>query len=292
MACSMTGYGRAEREEGGRKFTVELKSVNNRYLDISIRMPRIFNSFESQIRTELKQYMERGKVDVFIGFEDAEGEGSRVLYNRSLARDYLDHIREIAEEFSLPVTMTAEKLSQYPDVLTIEEEETDESALWGPLQETIDAAAEQFRAARRREGEFLKNDLLGKLSGMEKDVVFLTERAPETVAAYQKELTAKVQELLGDAQMDESRILQEVAVYSDKVCIDEELVRLRSHIEATRQELEKQGSIGRKLDFLAQELNREANTILSKTIDADSSNRAIGLKTEIEKIREQIQNIE
>jgi len=288
----MTGYGRAEREEGGRKFTVELKSVNNRYLDISIRMPRIFNSFESQIRTELKQYMERGKVDVFIGFEDAEGEGSRVLYNRSLARDYLDHIREIAEEFSLPVTMTAEKLSQYPDVLTIEEEETDESALWGPLQETIDAAAEQFRAARRREGEFLKNDLLGKLSGMEKDVVFLTERAPETVAAYQKELTAKVQELLGDAQMDESRILQEVAVYSDKVCIDEELVRLRSHIEATRQELEKQGSIGRKLDFLAQELNREANTILSKTIDADSSNRAIGLKTEIEKIREQIQNIE
>ena len=292
MACSMTGYGRAEREEGGRKFTVELKSVNNRYLDISIRMPRIFNSFESQIRTELKQYMERGKVDVFISFEDAEGEGSRVLYNRSLARDYLDHIREIAEEFSLPVTMTAEKLSQYPDVLTIEEEETDESALWGPLQETIDAAAEQFRAARRREGEFLKNDLLGKLSGMEKDVVFLTERAPETVAAYQKELTAKVQELLGDAQMDESRILQEVAVYSDKVCIDEELVRLRSHIEATRQELEKQGSIGRKLDFLAQELNREANTILSKTIDADSSNRAIGLKTEIEKIREQIQNIE
>ena len=292
MACSMTGYGRAEREEGGRKFTVELKSVNNRYLDISIRMPRIFNSFESQIRTELKQYMERGKVDVFISFEDAEGEGSRVLYNRSLARDYLDHIREIAEEFSLPVTMTAEKLSQYPDVLTIEEEETDESALWGPLQETIDAAAEQFRAARRREGEFLKNDLLGKLSGMEKDVVFLTERAPETVAAYQKELSAKVQELLGDAQMDESRILQEVAVYSDKVCIDEELVRLRSHIEATRQELEKQGSIGRKLDFLAQELNREANTILSKTIDADSSNRAIGLKTEIEKIREQIQNIE
>ena len=292
MACSMTGYGRAEREEGGRKFTVELKSVNNRYLDISIRMPRIFNSFESQIRTELKQYMERGKVDVFISFEDAEGEGSRVLYNRSLARDYLDHIREIAEEFSLPVTMTAEKLSQYPDVLTIEEEETDESALWGPLQETIDAAAEQFCAARRREGEFLKNDLLGKLSGMEKDVAFLTERAPETVAAYQKELSAKVQELLGDAQMDESRILQEVAVYSDKVCIDEELVRLRSHIEATRQELEKQGSIGRKLDFLAQELNREANTILSKTIDADSSNRAIGLKTEIEKIREQIQNIE
>ena len=122
MACSMTGYGRAEREEGGRKFTVELKSVNNRYLDISIRMPRIFNSFESQIRTELKQYMERGKVDVFISFEDAEGEGSRVLYNRSLARDYLDHIREIAEEFSLPVTMTAEKLSQYPDVLTIEED--------------------------------------------------------------------------------------------------------------------------------------------------------------------------
>ena len=177
-------------------------------------------------------------------------------------------------------------------MLTIEEEETDESALWGPLQETIDAAAEQFRAARRREGEFLKNDLLGKLSGMEKDVAFLTERAPETVAAYQKELSAKVQELLGDAQMDESRILQEVAVYSDKVCIDEELVRLRSHIEATRQELEKQGSIGRKLDFLAQELNREANTILSKTIDADSSNRAIGLKTEIEKIREQIQNIE
>lgn len=292
MACSMTGYGRAEREEDGRKFTVEIKSVNNRYLDLAIRMPRIFNPLESQIRAELRNYMERGKVDVFISYEDRNGAGGRVLYNKALAGEYLAHIKEMAEDFGLPQTMTAERLSQYPDVLTIEEENQDGSALWEPLKKTIDEAAETFRAARRREGEFLKEDLLKKLSGMEEGVDFLTERAPETVAAYQKELEEKVKELLGDAQIDESRILQEVAIYSDKVCIDEELVRLKSHIEATRQELEKSGSIGRKLDFLAQELNREANTILSKTIDAPSSNRAIGLKTEIEKIREQIQNIE
>lgn len=292
MACSMTGYGRAEHEEDGHRFTVEIKSVNNRYLDVSIRMPHIFNQFETKIRSELKNYMDRGKVDVFITYEDENGGNGKVLYNRTLAGEYLAYIRQIAEDYSLPVTMTAEKLSQYPDVLTLEEENKDESALWEPLKKTIDEAAEKFRAARLREGEFLKNDLLGKLSGMEEDVKFLTERAPQVVADYQKQLEEKVKQLLGDAQMDETRILQEVAVYSDKVCIDEELVRLASHIGATRAELSKDGPIGRKLDFLAQELNREANTILSKTVDAESSNRAIVLKTEIEKVREQIQNIE
>ncbi len=292
MAKSMTGYGRAEVVRDERKFTVELKSVNNRYLDMNVRMPKQFNPFEAQIRAEFKRFMERGKVDVYISFEDQSGTTESVHYNHKLAAEYLQHIQTIAAEFGLPGEISASRLSTYPDVLTMEETDPEESDLWEPLREAIDAAATQFAEARAREGEFLKNDLLAKLDNMLTHVAALSERAPEIVRNYQEGLTAKVRELVGDTTIDEGRILQEVAIYSDKVCIDEEIVRLRSHIGATRAELEKTGSIGRKLDFLAQEMNREANTILSKTIDAESSNHAIELKTEIEKIREQIQNLE
>lgn len=292
MANSMTGYGRAEKIQGERKFTVELKSVNNRYLDLNIRLPRQFNPFEAKIREELKCYMERGKVDVFISYEDTENAGTSVRYNKKLAAEYLQHIREIADDFGLEDKVSAAKLSAYPDVFTTEEETEDVTPLWESLQETIREAARQFAAARAKEGEFLKNDLLQKLEEMEQGVNFLSERAPKIISEYQRQLSEKVRAMLQDTAIDEGRILQEVAIYSDKVCIDEELTRLRSHIAATRQELQSEGSIGRKLDFLAQELNREANTILSKTTDVESSNTAIAIKTEIEKIREQIQNLE
>lgn len=292
MAKSMTGYGRAEIVHGARKFVVEIKSVNNRYLDVSIRMPRLFNPLEARIRQELKNYCERGKVDVYITFQDTEEAGGSVRYNRRIAEQYVQHIQEIAQDFDLMNELTAEKLSQYPDVFTMEEEQQDAGPLWDSLKEALDAAGEKFAAARYREGEFLKEDLLKKLDGMKDNVAVLTKRAPEIVTRYQEQLYEKVKALVADTSMDDSRILQEVAVYSDKVCIDEELTRLRSHIEATQQELQKEGPIGRKLDFLAQELNREANTILSKTVDAASSDIAIELKTTIEKIREQIQNLE
>lgn len=292
MAKSMTGYGRAELVRGSKKFMVEIKSVNNRYLDVNIRMPRLFNPLEARIREELKKFCERGKVDVYLGYQDSENAGSSVQYNHRLASEYVTYVQQMAEDFDLMNELTAERLALYPDVLTMAEEQEDAEPLWEPLRETLDAAGEKFAAARKREGEFLKADLLGKLDEMEQAVAVLTERAPGIVNRYQEQLEEKVKALVAEAGIDENRILQEVAIYSDKVCIDEELTRLRSHIEATRQELEKEGSIGRKLDFLAQELNREANTILSKTTDADSSNLAIGLKTTIEKIREQIQNLE
>lgn len=291
MAKSMTGFGRAEVTADGRKFTVEMKSVNNRYLEIALRMPKVFNPLEAKIREELKMFMERGKVDVYISLEETERSDEKVVYNKALASEYMDALKQISEQFQLPLNVSATQLANFPDVLQMEDVE-EEGDLWTPLKEAIDQAAEQFVAARTREGEFLKNDLLEKLSHMSLEVNELQERAPEIVKEYQAQLTEKVKEMLGDASFDENRILQEVAVYSDHVCIDEEMVRLKSHIEAVQQELQKEGSIGRKLDFLAQELNREANTILSKTVDVESSNIAINLKTEIEKIREQIQNLE
>ena len=291
MAKSMTGFGRAEVMADGRKFTVEMKSVNNRYLEIALRMPKAFNPLEAKIRQELKNYMERGKVDVFIGLEESDRSDEKVVYNRALAGEYMEALKQISEEFNLPLSISAAQLANYPDVLTMQDVEED-CDLWTPLKEAIDEAAEQFAAARSREGEFLKNDLLAKLFNMSLEVETLKKRAPEIVAQYQESLTAKVKEMLGDASIDENRILQEVAVYSDHVCIDEEMVRLESHIAQMRDVLTRGGSVGRRLDFLAQEMNREANTTLSKAGDLVTADLGIAMKTDIEKIREQIQNLE
>lgn len=292
MARSMTGYGRSELTADGRKFTVEMKSVNNRYLDLNIRMPRIFNQFESAIKGELKNYIARGKVDVFISYEDQTAADTRVTYNKAVAEQYVSYVHQMALDFGLPMNLTAERLSAYPDVLTIAEEDPDNSSLWEPLRETLCAAAQQFVNARVREGDYITADLVAKLDGMTTHVDAIAERAPEIVANYRQRLADKMKEVVADKQIDESRILQEAAIYSDKVCVDEEMVRLRSHISAVRDELVKKEPVGRKLDFLVQEMNREANTILSKTVDTESAGHAIELKTEIEKIREQIQNIE
>ena len=292
MISSMTGFGRAERATDDFKFTVEIKSVNNRYLDIGIKMPRQLGSLESSVRAELKKYIKRGKVDVYITYEDLKEANMQVRYNSKIAAEYLRYLRQMAEEFGLDDDVRVTTLSKYPDVLTMEEEPADPEQLWENLREALCEAAEKFVHARLLEGEFLRNDLLGKLDEMQSHVDFITERSPQIVASYRQRLYEKVRELIGDSVIEDSRILQEVTIYADKVCVDEELVRLQSHIKATRDALDGSEGIGRKLDFSAQEMNRESNTILSKSDDLEVSDRAIELKTTVEKVREQIQNIE
>ena len=292
MIKSMTGFGRCEIAKGERKITVEMKSVNHRYLDVSIKMPKKLNFFEAAIRSELKNYIQRGKVDVFIAYEDLTESNVCVKYNRELAAEYMKYLTQMAEDFSLDNDIRVSTLSRYPEVLGMEEQTVDEEELWQLLAEAIDGAAEKFVETRIKEGENLKDDLIDKLDGMLTHVDYITERSPQIIAEYKQKLEEKVKELIDDVKVDESRLLMEVTIFADKVCVDEELVRLRSHIETTKENLIQGGSIGRKLDFIAQEMNREANTILSKANDLVISNRAIELKTEIEKVREQIQNIE
>lgn len=292
MIKSMTGFGRCEIQETQRKITVEMKSVNHRYLDVNIKMPKKLNFFEAAIRNELKNYIQRGKVDIFITYEDYTESNICVKYNKELAAEYMEYLKQMAEDFSLDNDVRVSTLSRYPEVLSMEEQTVDEEQLWQLLERAIKGAAERFVETRIREGEHLKDDLVAKLDGMLTHVDYISERSPQIIAEYRQKLTEKVRDLLEDTKIDESRLLTEVTIFADRVCVDEELVRLRSHIEATRQTLIQGGSIGRKLDFIAQEMNREANTILSKTSDLEISNRGIELKTEIEKVREQIQNIE
>ena len=292
MIKSMTGYGRAEYADEDLKIAVEIKSVNNRYLDLGIKMPRQLGMLEAGIRAELKKYISRGKVDVYITYEDLKEANMQVQYNSKIAGEYLKYLRQMAQEYGLDDDIRVSTLSKYPDVLTMEEEPMDPVQLWDRLRAVVDEAAENFREARVREGEFLRNDLIGKLNEMQGHVDFITERSPQIVAAYRQRLYDKVKELIGDAVIDDSRIVQEVTIYADKVCVDEELVRLQSHIKATREALDGSEGVGRKLDFIAQEMNRESNTILSKSDNLEVSDRAIELKTTVEKVREQIQNIE
>lgn len=295
MVCSMTGFGRCEVTEGQRKYTVELKSVNNRYLDLGIKMPKKFNALEAAIRSELKAYMKRGKVDVFISYEDFSESDSKVKYNKAIAQEYYNYLNEMASDFGLDNDVRISALSRFPEVFTMEEEELDEDEVWNGLKKAINGAGQQFLESRVKEGEFLSRDLTEKLDGMLENVEYITERSPEIITEYKAKLREKIADLLEDKQVDENRLAMEVTIYADKVCVDEELTRLRSHIKATKETLIKgddKDGIGRKLDFLAQEMNREANTILSKSTDLKISDRGIALKTDIEKVREQIQNIE
>lgn len=292
MIKSMTGFGRCELANEERKITVEMKAVNHRYLDVNIKMPKKLNFFESAIRNLLKTYIQRGKVDVFISYEDYTENKMTLRYNQELASEYVSYIRQMAEQFGLEDDLTAARLSRYPEIFTMEEQTLDEQQLWELLQQALTSACEQFVASRITEGENLKTDLLDKLDGMLKNVTEIEKRAPQIIEEYRSRLKAKVEELLGDTQIDEGRLATEITIFADKICTDEEIVRLKSHISSTREALAQGGSIGRKLDFIAQEMNREANTILSKANDLAVSNIAIELKTDIEKVREQIQNIE
>ncbi len=292
MIKSMTGFGRYEVSEADHKFTVEMKAVNHRYLDMNIKIPRKLNFFESSIRGLLRQYIERGKVDVYITYEDYTENTVCVRYNRDVAAAYMKYLTQMAEEFSLENDIRVSALSRYPEVFTMEEQGPDEKELWKGLEKTLRGAAENFVQTRIAEGANLRDDLVGKLDRMLVHVDFISERSPLIISRYKEKLREKIQELLEDTRVEEPRILTEVTIFADKVCVDEELVRLRSHISQTKEALAVGGSVGRKLDFIAQEMNREANTILSKTTDLDISGCAIELKTEIEKVREQIQNIE
>ena len=288
----MTGFGRCEIADKERKITVEMKAVNHRYLDVNIKMPKKLNFFESSIRTLLKEYIQRGKVDIFIIYEDYTENNVILKYNQELAAEYVKYIRQMAEDFSLNNDLQACTLSRYPEVLTMEEQTVDEDALWATLEKAIRGAAEQFVETRIKEGNNLRDDLMQKLDGMIQYVDEIEKRSPEIIAEYRQKLQDKVNELLNDTQIEESRLATEVTLFADKICTDEETVRLKSHILATKETLSQGGSIGRKLDFIAQEMNREANTILSKANDLTVSDIAINLKTDIEKVREQIQNIE
>lgn len=292
MIKSMTGFGRAEIADGSRKFTVEMKSVNHRYLDVNIKMPKKLNFFESAIRNLLKEYIERGKVDVFISYEDYTEENYALKYNEDIAAQYLVYLQQMSEKFGIENDVRASTLSRYPEVFVMEEQNIDEKELWAGLEQAVRTAAGQLVESRIAEGERLKGDLIEKLDGMLSYVDFIEERSPLILAEYRTRLTEKVQELLGERQLDESRIATEVTLFADKICVDEETVRLRSHIQSTKDTLLAGGGMGRKLDFIAQEMNREANTILSKTTDLKVSDVGIDLKTDIEKVREQIQNIE
>ena len=292
MIKSMTGFGRSEIVKGNRKISVEIKSVNHRYLEAGIKMPKKLNVFESRMRDLLKKYATRGKIDIFINYEDDSESQVNLKFNQNIADEYMAIFNNMSEKYNLKNDMTVGGLARFPEVITMDEVQEDEEELWHFIEEAMKAASEQYVNTRILEGENLKKDLLGKLDHMEELVAFVEKRSPEIMKEYRSKLESKVKELLGDTTIDESRVATEVIIYADKICVDEETVRLRSHIEHARKCLNEDGGIGRKMDFIAQEMNREANTTLSKANDIEISNAAIDLKTEIEKVREQIQNIE
>jgi uncharacterized protein (TIGR00255 family) len=292
MIKSMTGFGRSEIANEDRKITVEMKSVNHRYCDISIKMPKKLSFYEAAIRNLLKQSIGRGKIDVYITYEDYTENNICVKYNADLAREYYNNLEKMSKEFGIENDIRVSTLSRFPEVFTLEEQTIDEKELWGFIEEAVNIALKQFIETRIVEGENLKKDIVTKLDGMLKFVEYIEERSPEIVTDYRNKLTAKVNELLGDTKIDESILATEVTIYADKICVDEETVRLKSHIKNMKETLNESDNVGRKLDFIAQEMNREANTILSKANDLSVTNVAIDLKTDIEKVREQIQNIE
>ena len=292
MLRSMTGFGRCEIAGVDRKITIEMKSVNHRYCDISIKLPKKLGFFETSIRNYLKKAINRGKIDVFITYEDYSENNVCVKYNEDLAREYYENLKKMSQSFDIEFNIRVSELSRYPDVFSLEEQTIDEKELWNFIEKAISVATEQFIETRIKEGENLKIDIAGKLDNMMTMIDYIEERSPEILKEYREKLMAKVNEILGDTKLDESILATEVTVFADKICVDEETVRLRSHIRNMKDTLDDEDSVGRKLDFIAQEMNREANTILSKANDLAISNVAIDLKTEIEKVREQIQNIE
>lgn len=292
MIKSMTGFGRSEMSEGQRKISVEMKSVNHRYLEAGIKMPKKLNVFEARMRDLLKKYVQRGKIDIFINYEDLTENRVNLKYNSDIASEYMNIFHQMSEQFDMNNDITILALSRFPEVISMEEAHPDEEEVWNFIEGALSEACEKFVETRIIEGENLKKDLLTKLEHMDELITFIETRSPGIMMEYRSKLENKVKELLTDTMIDDARIATEVVIYADKICVDEETVRLRSHISHARQCLNEEGGIGRKMDFIAQEMNREANTILSKANDMDISNYAIDLKTEIEKVREQIQNIE
>jgi len=292
MIKSMTGFGRYEAADRDYKVSAEIKSVNHRYCDLSIKQPKKFSVFENDIRNIVKQYATRGKIDVYISYEDYSAGASSVRYNPSVAKGYMDAITEASEEFGIETCITSSLLVRFPDVILLEDDEKNASEEFMVVKKALENACIQFKQSREKEGRNLYNDIQAKLSYIQQIIKQVEERSPQIVAEYRQKLKDKVTELLGGTKLDEGILATEITVFADKICVDEETVRLKSHIANMESTLSQEEPAGRKLDFIAQEMNREANTILSKANDVQLSRLAIDLKTEIEKIREQIQNIE
>ena len=292
MAYSMTGFGHFEITSEGKKVTCQLKSVNHRYLELSVKMPRKLSVFEGEVRALLKKRISRGKVDVSFQFEESFDRKYDIRYNPSVVEAYQESAIQMAKAYGILNDLTVSSIATLPDVFEVKEAEDDPEQLLSMTMDALDGAIDRFVSNRRDEGERLREDMLSKLDELLKDVSFIESRSPQIIEEYKSRITDRVHELLEDASIDESRIAMEVTLFADKICVDEELVRLRSHIEEARSTLLTDEAVGRKLDFIAQELNREANTILSKSTDKEITGVGIEMKTCIEKIREQIQNLE
>lgn len=292
MVSSMTGYGRAEETIRGHHVTVEIKSVNHRYFEFGCRTPRGYAFLDDKIKTYLQSRLSRGKVDVYVSVETLEDAPVEVLVNHSLAEGYVKALQEISERYALRNDLTAMGLSRYPDLFSVHKTPENEEEIWSAVSQVLAAATDRFLEMRRQEGERMKADVLGRAARIMELVTEIEQRSPESVSEYEKKLRQKIQEMLGDTQVDEQRLLTETAIFADKVAVAEETVRLRSHFEQMKAMLSSDEAVGRKLDFLVQEMNREANTIGSKCCDASIAYKVVDIKAEIEKIREQIQNIE
>ena len=288
----MTGDGRSEQIVDGRAVTVEIKSVNHRYFEFSCRTTRGYSFLEEKLKSFLQGRITRGKVDAYISVEALESAQTQVLVNHSLAEGYVQALRELAERYGLRDDISVSTVSRYSDIFSVHKAPEDEEAVWSSVQQAAEEALKNFLAMREAEGERLRADVLSRAGTIMKLVDEIETRSPQTVAEYQERLRQKIQELLGDNTVDEQRLLTETAIFADKVAVAEETVRLRSHFRQMEEMMKTDAPIGRKLDFLVQEMNREANTIGSKAVDSKIAYLVVDIKAEIEKIREQIQNIE
>ena len=292
MIKSMTGFGRADEIIDGMSITVEIKSVNHKYFEFYAKVPRMYGFLEEKLKSYCNSVISRGKVECFVSIDLLEDSDAQIIVNHALAEGYLKAIREISERFSIDGDINAASISRYPDVITLHKEPEDEDKIWAAVKTVAEKAVEKFVAMRQTEGEKLKDDVLSRADLILGNVSFIEERSPQTVKEYNDKLILRMKELLGDASVDETRLLNEAAIFADKIAVAEETVRLRSHIDQLHSFLEADEAIGRKLDFLVQEMNREANTIGSKAQDVEIARHVIAIKAEVEKIREQIQNIE
>lgn len=292
MVRSMTGFGRAQDVIDTMSITVEIKSVNHRYFEFSSRIPRVYGFLDEKLKNYIQSRVARGKVECFVQIEELESENCVVSVNHSLASGYIAALRELSERYELKNDISATSVSRYPDILVVHKQEEDEERIWDAVRKVTADAVDSFVSMREREGEKLKNDLLSRCDTILDYVGFIEERSPQTVKEYNEKIVKRMQELLADAQVDEQRLLTEAAIFADKIAVDEETVRLRSHISQLHEFMDYKEAMGRKLDFLIQEMNREANTIGSKAQDVEIARKVIAIKAEIEKIREQAQNIE
>ena len=292
MIKSMTGYGKSEQTIDSLNVTVEIKSVNHRYFEFSARVPREYGFLEEKLKKYCNSLITRGKVECYVSVEDLEEREMKVNVNETLAAGYVKALKELSERFGLKDDISAVTLSRYPDVITLHKASEDEERIWNVVKTVAETAVSKFIEMRETEGSKLRGDILSRADYIIECVEFIESRSPETVREYNEKLKQRMKELLGDASVDEQRLLNEAAIYADKIAVDEETVRLRSHISQLREFMNSSEAIGRKLDFLVQEINREANTIGSKAQDVDIAKKVIAIKAEVEKIREQVQNIE